>query len=116
MNADMDRLRSILLAINLRLGVPDEECIRLADGTVRLLSENFAGDRLYIGRMVDTLDRDTAILADRRAGASVRQLSKAHGVSIGTVFAVLKAARVQCAGELLNAGRADHPRDSTGAR
>lgn len=55
--------------------------------------QEFGAQSVYIQRLGPTCrsERDARIKADRSAGKRLRQIAKAHGVSLGTVHNVLSA-------------------------
>lgn len=55
--------------------------------------QEFGAQSVYIHRLGPTCraERDASIKADRSTGKCLRQIAKAHGVSLGTVHNVLSA-------------------------
>jgi DNA invertase Pin-like site-specific DNA recombinase len=78
------RLLSILVAVNLRLGMPDSRALDHARGTVDLLGEHFSGESLYVGRPPRP-NNDPQVAALRAKGQSVRRIARALGMSRSAV-------------------------------
>lgn len=78
------RLLSILVSLNLRLGMPDRAAVDHARGMADLLAEHFAGESLYVGRQ-GSAARDAEVAALRAAGLSTRKIGRVLGMSRSAV-------------------------------
>lgn len=86
-----NRVLSLLVAMNLRLGMPDAVALNHARGLAGLLADYCGGDVLYVSRKTPAGREasDAAIAARRAKGSSTRAIAKALGISKSSVHRAL---------------------------
>ena len=95
MRGSTERLRSVLVATYLRIGMVDREATRLAEATVEILLRHFGGSGLYVPHSrVDDDRRNAAIRLRRTQGASIRRLAREFHLSKTRVHRILGDSKV----------------------
>src|SRR5690606_19023438 len=77
-----------LVAINLRIGMPDRRALEHAQAMSDLLADHFDGEAIYVGRR-SAPNRDAQVAARRARGDSIRQIGRSLGMSRSAVHRAL---------------------------
>lgn len=103
----VDRLRSLLTAANIRLGLDAVQAAQHAEAQVRVLSEHCSGETIYIGKQPLAHDRDMRILADHQAGQTIRRIARRWGLSVTATFQAIRRAEERSLFQLEKRTRAE---------
>lgn len=96
-----DEMRGILVALNVRMGLPADVALKSANDAIELLCTRFAGERVYFGSAhLLRDDRDERIYAAHVYGkVSVRELAIRFGMSKSNVHVIVRKVRAKVLSE-----------------
>lgn len=89
----LTRLESLLIATNIRLGYESQQATEHAQAMIRVISDHYSGETIYIGQQPKTAERDLLILKAFNAGATVRRIARKWGLSVSSTHAAIKRAQ-----------------------
>lgn len=104
----LPRLESLLIAANIRLGYESREATEHAQALIRVISDHYAGETIYIGQQPKTAERDQLILKAFEAGATMRRIARKWGLSVSSTHDAIRRAK-RSVFQLENRTRADAP-------